>query len=44
MTEIEKLTNVGYDMIYRIKVGKNWQCIASQYGIPPYEKRDSSKN
>lgn len=44
MTEIEKLTNVGYDMIYRIKVGKNWQCIASQYGIPPYEKKDSSKN
>ena len=33
MTAIEKLTGVGYDMIYRIKKGKNWSHISSQYGI-----------
>lgn len=34
MTEISKETNVGYDMIYRIKTGKNWLEISSKYKIP----------
>ena len=38
MTIISKATDVGYDMIYRIKTGKNWQDISSQYGIIPYQK------
>ena len=33
MVDISRATNVGYDMIYRIKTGKNWNHIASQYGI-----------
>lgn len=33
MVAIEKLTGVGYDMIYRIKKGKNWTHIAKEYGI-----------
>lgn len=33
MTFISKSTGVGYDMIYRIKMGKNWTEISSQYNI-----------
>ena len=33
MTAISKSTGVGYDMIYRIKTGKNWTDISLKYNI-----------
>ena len=38
MTTIARETGVGYDMIFRIKRGKNWLHISSQYGIKPETK------
>lgn len=37
--DIAKATGVGIDMVHRIKFGKNWNHIASQYGIKKYEKK-----
>ena len=33
ISTISRNTNVGYDMIYRIKKGLNWTHISSQYGL-----------
>ncbi len=37
--DIAKATGIGIDMVHRIKFGKNWNHIASQYGIKKYEKK-----
>lgn len=37
-TNIAKITGVNRDMISRIRYGKNWIEIASQYGIKPFKK------
>lgn len=36
--DIAKTTNTSRDMVQRIKAGKNWNHIASQYGIKKHEK------
>ena len=38
VVDIFRATNVSRDMIQRIKAGKNWNHIASQYGIEPFKK------
>lgn len=44
MTEIAKLTKVGYDMIYRIKKGLNWKEVSSQYNIPGINSKPDTIN
>lgn len=44
MPEISKRTNVGYDIIYRIREGLNWRNVSSQYNILGLSSKPDATN